>query len=65
MMTESLSGKIRNRNNATKKNQQWIDFSSNNMPSEKTKIEEDLLQYLRNTLKGLDMALQLCATNPF
>jgi hypothetical protein len=40
-----------------------MDYSSN-MPSNKTNITEEFLQYLQYALKGLDMALQLHATNP-
>ncbi len=47
-----------------KKNQQWMDYSSN-MPTSKTNDMNELQNYLRHALNGLDMALQLHVINPF
>jgi hypothetical protein len=46
------------------KNQQWKDYVSN-MPTSKTNDINELQNYLRHALKGLDMALQLHVINPF
>jgi len=46
------------------KNQQWKDYVSN-MPTSKTNDINELQNYLRHALNGLDMALQLHVINPF